>query len=180
AAANGSMFRHQIRFVSGHPWSRSSGYPPSPRRMNASSSPSATAARSTGNASASSGGPSRSGTSLLVVVGRLAVGFAKRGQHPASSLGLERLVHRLDPLEYLVRDLLSLVAGRVLHPLPRDRLAELHGHLRRQVSAREVAGVLGAVDRDRHDGRARLERQAPESRLGRAELAGPRPASLGV
>ena len=59
-----------------------------------------------------------------------------------------------------------------------QRGADAHADLVR-ADAEALADRLGAVDRDRHDGRSRLEREAPDAALGLAERAGARARALG-
>ena len=75
---------------------------------------------------------------------------------------VDRRVEVLDLAEDPVGDLLLAVAVRVGLLLELDRLAVVHGHLR-EAQPLPVAHPLGAVDRDRHDRRARAQRQPADA-----------------
>jgi hypothetical protein len=99
----------------------------------------------------------------------LAPAAAPARDHAAASLAAKRRVHLGHALEDLLGRLLGLLARRMLDDVEIDRLAELDGDLR-DPQALELAKALRAVDRDRHDGHARLDREPAESGLGLAEL----------
>src|SRR5690606_32163409 len=97
----------------------------------------------------------------------------------AAATLLERSVHLLHAPEDLLRGLELLVPGRRLDDVEAQRLAELHGHLR-EVHAPPTAHAGRAVDRDRHDRRAGLQREPAHAGTRLTELAGPRTAALAV
>src|SRR6185436_20830743 len=91
---------------------------------------------------------------------------AARGAHAPADLLLAELleigVERADRAEDLVGGRLLLLARRVRDLRERERLAVLHQHLR-ELELLPVAHALGAVDRDRHDRGAGLEREPADS-----------------
>src|ERR1700683_2214347 len=86
-------------------------------------------------------------------------------EHALATVFLEAGVQGSDLQEDLIGDRLLLRGGGMLDPLPAHRVAVLDGGLRK-LQALPVANARGAVDRDRHDGRACLERQAADAALG--------------
>src|SRR6266849_5471286 len=85
--------------------------------------------------------------------------------HALAPVALEFGVQVADAGEDVVRHRLLLLARGFGHAVEDHRLAELHGHLRK-LQPLPVAGLLGAVDGDRHDGRAGLQRDSPDPSLG--------------
>src|SRR5947209_16118694 len=103
-------------------------------------------------------------------LGRAAFGaalLAHTAQDAAPAVLFQARIEGADLGEDLVGDRLLLLARRLLDPLPADRLTVLDRHLG-ELQALPVADVRAAVDRDRHDRRTRLERQAPDAALGLA------------
>src|SRR5271166_4297276 len=108
-------------------------------------------------------------------------GASSRSRPPSSALGPPLSAHALeDPLATVLlqtgvqaanlrQDVIGhgllLLAGRVLDPLPANWVPVLDGDLG-ELQPLPVAHPRGAVDGDRHDRDARLERQAPDPALG--------------
>src|ERR1700686_935732 len=100
-----------------------------------------------------------------------------RRDHLGAALGAQALEHAFAPVflqpgvkaadltEDLVGDGLLLLARRIGDRLPADGVAVLDGDLR-EAQALPVAHARRAVDGDRHDRRARFQREAPDAALG--------------
>src|SRR3954462_11612695 len=90
--------------------------------------------------------------------------LAKASQDAPPAVLLQAAVEAADLDEHLVGDGLLLLASRVLHALPANRLAVLDRHLG-ELQPLPVAHLRGAVDRDRDDRRPRLEREPSDAGL---------------
>src|SRR6266849_2854740 len=100
--------------------------------------------------------------------------------HALAPVALEFGVQVADTGEDLVRHRLLLLARGFGHAVEHHRLAVLHGHLR-ELETLPVARLLGAVDGDRHDRRAGLQRNSSDPPLGLVrQLARARAPALAV